>query len=288
MKVTILGATGQIGSIIFNNLSHHHKVFGTTRRPATPFFRFDPFHDDWSLLGESDVIINCIGMIDATRLRTFDHIHVGITKTIIKNRERIGNPRIIQISALGASASHHVEFLRTKGIADDLLLEQENTIVVRPSIVCTPGTMIVKKLLMLLRIARYTAGRVFVPDGFLATRIQPVMPDDFLSAIAVLCTKAAAPKVLEIGGPLRLSFQELVAMMFAMKGRKPEVLPVPRRFSDPLFKYVISRLFPGVISAQQYELLFQDNVVDTRVFENIIGRETLSPEPFFIKEFKDA
>ena len=145
MRIVVLGASGQIGSVIYNGLKDRHVVLGTSRKASADCVRFDPFQDNWHVLGTVDVLINCIGQIEATSSSSFHHIHVDLTKRIIAHRQQIGNPTILQISALGASAAHNVEFLRTKGIADDLLLQHAETAVIRPSIVCTHRTMIVRK-----------------------------------------------------------------------------------------------------------------------------------------------
>src|SRR5687768_3866943 len=111
MKITIFGAGGQVGTILHEALSNRHEVTGTSRRASSGLFPFDPFSDNWSILGKPDVIINCIGQIAATRKSSFTKIHLELTKQIIRNRNVIGNPRIIQLSALGASAIHDVEFM---------------------------------------------------------------------------------------------------------------------------------------------------------------------------------
>ena len=133
MRIIILGASGQIGSFLFEDLRSKYTVTGTSRKSSTSLLRFDPFLDDWSALGEADVVINCIGQIQESSSCSFKKIHLGISKKLIENRMLLGDPRIIQISALGASAIHPVEFLRTKGEADDYLLQFPDTVVARPS-----------------------------------------------------------------------------------------------------------------------------------------------------------
>src|SRR5687768_12716229 len=103
MKIMILGASGQIGSVIYGALKASNNVVGTSRRQSGEFLKFDPFKDDWSALGKCQVLINCIGQIEATSTFKFYKIHVELTQLMLKNRGLIGNPRIIQISALGAS-----------------------------------------------------------------------------------------------------------------------------------------------------------------------------------------
>ena len=288
MKIIVMGASGQIGSVIYQGLRHLHDVVGTSRNKGAPYLRFDPFRDDWSALSQADVLINCIGQIYATRASSLEHIHVGVTRQIINHRALLGNPRIIQISALGAAADHRIEFLRTKGIADDLLLQVPNTTVVRPSIVCTHGTMIVKKMQVLFRVAKLTAGRLFVPEGFLSTTIQPVMPDDLVDAVQALCTEPAPPKVLNVVGETRLTFGKLIAMMSQVSRRKLRTIEISRNFADRLVMNGLGRLLPHVITPQQYQLLFDDNVADASEVEKIIGRRVSSSEPFFINEFQHA
>jgi nucleoside-diphosphate-sugar epimerase len=262
MKIIILGASGQIGSIVFDALQHRHDVTGTSRKPSPKYVQFDPFRDDWSLLGKADVVVNCIGQIGATSTSSFAHIHVGLTKLIIRNRTHIGNPRIIQLSALGASTTHNVEFLKTKGMADEILLQHPDTFIVRPSIVCTHGTMIVRKMLMLNRIVRYTGGLLIVPGGFLTTRIQPVMPQDLADVVQALCVTTGYDRVVNVVGPHALSFREIIAVMFKTTDKKFRLIEVPGKIVDVIALYGICLLFPSVINTQQYRLLFEDNVAD--------------------------
>jgi uncharacterized protein YbjT (DUF2867 family) len=286
MKIIVLGATGQIGSVIYGGLSKTHQVIGTSRKSGK-HIQFDPFHDNWSLLGKTDVLINCVGQIEPAKASSFHRIHVGLTQLIIKNRGVIGHPKIVQISALGASAHHRVEFLRTKGIADDLLLKQPNTVIVRPSIVCTPRTMIVRKMLMLLRISRYTMRLAFAPKGFLKTKIQPVMPADLVDVVEAMC-KAIDQRVINVVGPEAISFRDLIVLMLENKNQRLRLIEIPKLFMDVLVHNVISFAIPKVINSQQYQLLFEDNIADTHSIQQILDRPLTSTKQFFINEFTYA
>ena len=167
MRTVVLGASGQIGKIIYEELKKSHEVIGTSRNSSSELLQFDPFKDSWSVLGKADVLVNCVGQIEATKEFSFQKIHIELTKLIIQNRERLGNPRIIQISALGASKLSELEFFKTKGIADDQLLKNSNTVIVRPSIICTHKTMMVRKMQVLYSISRFTNGLLIVPSSFL-------------------------------------------------------------------------------------------------------------------------
>lgn len=284
MKIVILGASGQIGSVIFNGLKRDHDVVGTSRSRSDKYLRFDPFSDDWSVLGTPDILINCVGQIDAQGKNGFDRIHAGLVKTILANRQRLGNPRIIQISALGASPDHPVDFLRTKGVADDLLLCQPDTAVIRPSIVCTHRTMIVKKMIMLSTLGRYSFGMLPVPAGFLRTRIQPIMPEDLLELVRKVCIDCNVKQVDAVG-PVALTFHDIIGMLEQSTTRNLRMIEVPKAASDLVAGNILPAILPGVISAQQYQLLFHDNVGNVDACERLLDRMPMPPLDFFRNEF---
>jgi len=287
MRILILGAAGQIGSIALHALRPLHEVVGTSRREAAGLTLFDPFTDDWSSLGRFDVVINCIGQIDATATFSFYTIHVVLTKLMVENRVVIGNPRIIHVSALGAASNHHIEFLKTKGIADEHLIQLKNAVIVRPSIVCTRGTMLVRKMLLLRRIARRIGNVIIAPSEFLNARIQPVMPEDLADVFRALCSATTVSGVVKVVGPAQVSFGEIIKRMFDAPCKKYRLILISKRTTD-IIAVVARRLFPQWLSGQQYQLLFSDNVADKNDVEKLLGRSLLSTAPFFINEFHDA
>ena len=284
MNVVLLGASGQIGSLIYHGLDPMHRVVGTSRGLSPGHIQFDPFKDDWSVLGKPDVLINCIGQINATSRSSFYHIHVGLTKRMLAHREQIGFPRIIQISALGASSNHEVEFLKTKGIADDLLLQHPDTAVIRPSIVCTRRTMLAKKMLLLSNISRYLFGCVAVPNGFLETRVQPIMPQDLVDLVARVCIDSNI-RMIDAVGPKAISFREIIETLSKCRNKEIRVIEISKRPVDFVVKTIITPLFPEVINSQQYQLIFRDNTGNVELCEKWLGRGLMSTNEFFKQEF---
>lgn len=284
MKVIVLGASGQIGSVIYNGLRPFHKVVGTSRERSNGYPQFDPFKDDWSTLGQPDVLINCVGQIQATNNSTFHHIHVGLTKQVLAHRAQLGNPRIIQISALGASSSHQVEFLKTKGMADDILLAYPDTAVIRPSIVCTHRTMLVRKMIMLLHLSRFFFGSLPIPKGFLTTRIQPIMPEDLVDLVHEACVDREVNQ-LDAVGPEEITLGEILQLLLKNRKQKLRIFQVPKTATDFFVRNVVGRLFPAVINEQQYQLLFEDNVANVDDCQKLLSRTPMSTRGFFEAEF---
>ncbi|MDX5348522.1 MAG: hypothetical protein LPK19_14900 [Hymenobacteraceae bacterium] len=283
MRVVILGASGQIGARLYAHLKQKQpawEITGTTRKPnQNNLLIFDPFSENWQKLGRADVLINCIGIIEPTTQTSFHKIHVQLTQLMLQNRILLGSPRIIQFSALGAAATHASAFLKTKGLADQLLLEHPNTVILRPSIVCTPNTMLVRKLRILLNISRFTFGFILLPKQIAATKLQPVLVNDLLE-IATTLINSSLPenKIIEVAGKEIYSLKSLLNLVPAVNVRT-----FPQKIFDA-FSDVLPTLFPKLISKEQLLLLQFDNIGNVKQSEEILQRNMRSTRNFWINE----
>jgi uncharacterized protein YbjT (DUF2867 family) len=282
-RILILGANGQLGSLFQQYLTAHlpeAETIGCVRKRKNVsgnYIAFDPFTDDWQKLGKADVLINCIGIIQETAEITFEKVHEDITLLLLENRQLIGNPRIIQISALGAATNSVVPFLRTKGKADKLLQKHAETVVIRPSIVCTPNTIMIQKLRLHHRISKFALGCLPFPSSLLSTRIQPIMPDDLVAIVARVCLVENPPSLIHAVGPTALSLGQLIELSTL---QNVHLIKVSQKISD-IAATLISFLFPRLLTQEQYQLLQTDNTYHAAETENILGRQPLSTEMFW-------
>lgn len=264
MRILILGASGQLGSAFLTHLNAAFpdaEVLGTSRKPAADaenLIKFDPFVDDWNLLGKVTQVINCIGQIKENKSMSFEQVHKGLTTLLLAHRARLGNPRIIQLSALGAREDHPTAFLNSKAKADELLLTHPETLVIRPSVVCTEETLFARKVRTLVKMSKLTMGKIFCPKGFLDTCIQPVLMDDLSTFVEQSIRKNHAG-IMEIGGPEVLTFREIIEWM--TEAHPVKLLEVPREVMDTFVRYFVSVWFPGLLNYDQFQLLFLENVV---------------------------
>jgi nucleoside-diphosphate-sugar epimerase len=293
MRIGIIGAGGTAGKTISAYLKSKtsHEVVQLARinskRGSSEFTYFDFSNEDWSPLGTFDVIVNCAGIIRESKYDDFHHVHVELVKTLLSNRIRLGNPRIIHISALGADKEHQIAFLRTKGIADDLLCANPDTYVLRPSILCLQQNLLVQKFKWLVFMSRILANRPIVPKGFLETRIQPVMGEDLAEVVAKLCEKESESRIIPIVGKDQLSFKQLLEITVGLEKKKLLPLEIPKKLIEPVTKNFISVWFPELINYDQFSLLFNDNVSNSHQMEDLLGREAESTLEFWKDEFKE-
>lgn len=291
MKILILGGNGRIGNMIAQalRLAHPQAVILRTTRKACPpaqegldqWLRFDPFDDDWGQLPYVDLLVNAVGAIRATRNMSFAKVHVGLTEKMLVHRVALGYPRILQVSAIGADPAHKSAFLATKGQADALLLAEPDTLVLRPSIVCTPGTMLSRRLDQLIQVAKVGFGKLLVPAGFPATRVQPIMPEDLgrIAAAAALDTRLTG--VVEAVGPSPLSFEDLLRAKAEAQGMSLRLLGVPRAIMEGFVQHFVAVWFPQTLSRDQFRLLFEDNVGDPTLATRLNGRPLRDSLPFW-------
>ncbi len=289
-RVAIIGASGTLGKIIVKKLNSLPdvelvKLSRNTSLGPEGFLVFEPEKDDWKKIGDVDILINAAGIIHESKDAEFEKVHVHLVQKIIENRHVIGDPKIIQISALGADEKHPIAFLRTKGVADTILIKQANTFVLRPSIVCTSNALLVTKFKMMFDISKYFFNHAVLPASFLKTRIQPIMEYDFAETIELLCRQNASQPIIDMPGAEQISFQWLMDLAGEVRKQKMIALEIPKNLVEAVTKNFISIWFPGLINYDQFQLLFKDNIAEKRAIEELLGRPVQSTLDFWKKEF---
>jgi len=282
MKILLLGASGQLGSSLYNYLKIKVElVHGTSRSGKNGLIKFDPYKDLWEFPVVYDLVINCIGAIQATKEYRYEKVHLGIAELIIKNQFRLGNPKIIQVSVLGADAFSLNDFLRSKAQADEYLLSHPDTKIIRPSIICTPGSMLIKKLRLAGLISKLLFNRLPVPTDFLHHKIQPVMVDDLVKIIYQVSATEPLQKIINVTGPEEITYQQL------LEGANSKIKLV--RIRKDLIKKsldIFSVLFPKLINKDQFELLFSDNIAENTDATILLGKPLESTLAFWKRELK--
>ncbi len=292
--VLLLGASGKIGLEIRKAFAAHGGattvICGSRERwkgavfPNENWLQFDPLSGNWPAIGKLDVVINAIGAIAESKEMSFERTHGGVTTAILNHRTALGQPRIVQISAIGADSSSSSDFLRTKGEADAMVLGESDTVVLRPSIVCTPDTMLSQKLRKLLTIARFGLGKMLVPTGFPLTQVQPVMGADVGEAALRAALNPEIQGIIDVVGPERIRFGELLERMATAQDRKIRLIEVSREIMESFVAHFVGVWFPNLINLEQFKLLFQDNVGDAAATKALLGRKPHSTWPFWEAE----
>ncbi len=295
MKILILGASGQIGHHLHNYLQKElpdAEIIGAYRslrlsanghEESLQSIHFDPFEENWEKLGKVNILINAIGQIRESKDSSFEKVHIELVQRFLTHKKALGDPLFIQISALGAGEHQDLRFLESKSQADQLLLAQhENCFILRPSVVCSPEAMLAQRMKTLLQMAKASMGRLIVPRGFLSSRVQPILIADLCEAIRQLCLgKKTAEKILSLVGPRPVSFREILKLGAKAQEIKLKFIVIPRPVIEPSVRFFVAPMMPGILTYEQFQLLFLDNVASDATTTEILGRKPASSLPFW-------
>jgi NADH dehydrogenase len=194
---------------------------------------------------------------------TFHKLHVEATRNVIAAMQAAGVRRLIHMSALGSGPGAVTAYFRTKWEAESAVKDSGLLwTVMKPSVIFGPADEFVNML----------AGQVrrlpLVPvlgDG--RYQLQPVSVRDVAAGfVKALTLPAAIGRVYEIGGPERLSYNELLDHIARSLGREraPKIhLPLP--LMRPMIK--LGERFPFFpLTTDQLAMLLMNNVCDPTAF----------------------
>jgi len=274
-NVVLIGGTGFIGQHLAARLSddgvgvlvpvrHYESAKQLTMLPGVDVDVAN-IHDDAvlrKLLAGRDAVINLVGVLHGGHGRPygegFRHLHVELPRRIAAACANVGVPRYLHMSALGASATSHSMYGRSK--ADGELAARSQPAVAatvfRPSVVFGPGDHF---LTMFARLQRHLP---LVPLAASRARFQPVHVGDVAAAFAIaLARPDVRDATIELGGPAVYTLGELVRLAGRFAGRERPVLGLPdwaARLQARLFE-----LLPGdpIVSRDNLDSMLVDNVV---------------------------
>ncbi len=231
MRILLLGATGLIGSAVAARLTAEgHELVAVVRDsgPATRRLavartialdlRRANSPDIWAPhLGGIEAVVNCAGVLQDSARDSTAAAHVDGPAALWEACERAGLRRVIHFSAMGVDRGGLTPFSRSKLEGDEALMKRDlEWVVLRPSVVvgrsAYGGSALFRGLAALPILPR-------TPD---AGPLDIVLLDDVVATVARLLRPDAPSRlVLELAGPERLRFEEVVAAYRAWLGRPP-------------------------------------------------------------------
>ncbi|PSJ36716.1 SDR family oxidoreductase [Allosphingosinicella deserti] len=237
MRILLIGAAGLIGAAVAARLKREgHEIIGL-RRGASGAAQGAVDHwvqldlrqattpESWRPhLAGVDAVVNCAGVLQDNVRDSTARVHHDAPAALWRACEEAGIRRVIHLSALGVDRGGLTDFSRTK-LEGDKALESSGLdwVILRPSVVVGP--------------AAYGGSALF--RGLAALPIVPRTPDsgpldivqlgDVTETVARLLQPGAPSRIaLELAGPERLGFDEVVAAYRRWLGWKPaRLISVP-------------------------------------------------------------
>ncbi|MDX1455057.1 MAG: complex I NDUFA9 subunit family protein [Gammaproteobacteria bacterium] len=243
-RIVILGGTGFVGQRLVSALhdeGHRIKVLSRNREahrdllvlPQVEIVTANIFNPE-SLakhFERADIVINLVGILNESghRGRGFQRAHFELTTMAANAARKSGATRYLQMSALGADPNGPSHYLRSKGRAEDFLMQQAKDLdvtIFQPSVIFGPDDSFLNRFAGLLKIAP-----VF-PLACASARFAPVYVEDVVAAFcSALHDADSIGQRYELCGPRIYTLRELVSYVRRQLGLRRLILPLPKPLS---------------------------------------------------------
>lgn len=270
--VTIFGGSGFLGRHVVRALAPDlYRMRIAVRRPdltghLQPLGRVGQIHavqanlrnaeSVTAAVRDSSVVINLVGVLFERGKQSFEAVHLEGAANVARAAAQQG-ARLIHVSAIGADPDASALYARTKGRAEQAVLDAvPDAVILRPSVIFGPDDAFFNKFAAMARIA---PALPLIGGG--RTKFQPVFGGDVAEAVRkAVAGEVAGGTVYELGGPDVASFKELMRLVLDITERRRLLLPVPF-WAAKLLAGVLKFLPNPPLTPDQVELLKSDNIV---------------------------
>ncbi|MEM7467620.1 MAG: complex I NDUFA9 subunit family protein [Pseudomonadota bacterium] len=277
-KITIIGGSGFVGTVIANRLSglgDHVTVMTRSREksrhlwplPNAQIVESSVFNPKQvaPLFKDAEVVINLVGILNERRDNGegFRRAHVELTEEILNACAKHDVKRYLHMSALNADSFAASYYLRSKGEAENKVLAAGdrglNTTIFRPSVIFGRGDGLFGRFHQLLKLSPV------LPLACAKTKFQPVYVGDVADAfISSIEDKRTFDRKYDLGGPDVLSLKEIVDYVNELSGLGRIVVPLGPGLSKvqaQVFEFVPGKPFSkdNLRSASEDSVLVHDD-----------------------------
>ena len=269
-RVCVLGGTGFIGRSVVEQLAEQGmwvRVLTRNREKARGLFVLPTgevvnadVNDDATLARQfegMDAVVNLVGILHQSRRQTFEKVHVELPARVGRACRAAGVARLLQMSALGASAGGPSEYLKSRGRGEAAVREAAGDI---PLTIFQPSIVIGASDDFLNMFAKLVQLFPVIPLAGAKTRFQPVWVEDVARAmVASLADPRTFGKTFQLGGPKVYTLEQLVTLVIALKGRSRMILPLPH-WAATLQAAVFEHLPGPIMTRDNLKSMSVDNV----------------------------
>lgn len=274
MNILLLGGTGFVGRRVAAILRERGNVVTAPRHHELDLLNVNQAQAKAFLHGQ-DAVFNCVGVM-SRNTDILEQIHHHTPAKLVKWAHELGVKQWVQLSALGANATHEVAFVGSKGRGDTAVLASDLRVtVLRSSIIYGRGGASCELFLKLAKLPMLA-----LPNGG-RFDLQPVHVDDVAQGLVALLD-APHGTIVNSAGSLKMTLAEyLSAMRVGFHHKNPlKIINIPLGLITP-FTPLSNILTNGVLSAASLKLLQEGSCADTQDFAQLLGREPRGVWDFF-------
>ena len=285
MLVLVTGATGFLGRrVVPELLARHHEVRCLVHTPGSERLldqggidiHYGSITDRESLnhaMHGVQSVVNLVGIIRPRRGVSFDQMHRSGTANVVEAAKEAGAREIVQVSAMGATTDPKYPYLSTKRLGELAVAGSGlEYVILRPSVIFGRGDEFLTPLAGLVRL-----GPVVPVIGDGRNRMQPVAVEDVAACVASsVGNSLIRSKTINVGGPQRLSYDDLLEEVALAMGKRIRRVHVPALFALPVVAMMQSLLPRPPITTGQLKMLSIRSVAGNKDVEQAFG---FTPRP---------
>jgi NADH dehydrogenase len=280
LLVLVTGATGFLGrQVVPELLARRHQVRCLIHSPGKERL-FDhgevEVHYGSILNPESlsqamygvQSVAHLVGIIRSGRGASFDLVHRQGTANVVEAAKDAGAREIIYVSAMGAAPDPKYPYLHSKQQGELRVTSSGlDYTILRPSVIFGEGDEFMTALAGLVR-----AGPVTPVIGSGKNRMQPVAVKDVARCVAASVGNSLVKgKTINLGGPHRLSYNDLLEEVALAMGRPLRRVHIPTALVWPAVSVAQQLLPRPPVTTTQLRMLGVRNVAEGRDMELAFG-----------------
>ncbi len=229
-------------------------------------------YDRASLLAAMDGVHTVYHLASAQwwgRPRDLERVDVGITRLVASAAVEARVGRLVFMSHLGAASSSAYPLIRAKGFAENAIRGSGVPYtIIRSGIVFGEEDRFVNGVAMLLR----TNPAIFLQPGQGENLLHPLHIHDLARAlVGCMDNLDTVDRVLEIGGPEYVTFNEMVRTVMRITRTPRTVIEIPPH-SLRLLTRVVRRIFPRWPTTHQwFDMLASHRTADLNSMSELFG-----------------
>ncbi|MEM0161189.1 MAG: NAD(P)H-binding protein [Thermoplasmata archaeon] len=246
-SILIVGGGGFIGSNISEILAQSHDVRYLARHRSELLDKLNISYipgditkpETLSSVPKFDIIIDLVAVIKNTKAQTHYDVNVKGVTNLVALAKRF-NAKFVYFSAINADIGK-TEYFQTKHRAEELVKESGlEYLIIRPSVVVSNNDFFVTNV---KKVSRYG---ISINSGLLC----PVYVKDLAKIVSMAIFKESN-KILEISGPEKLNFTDMVNILRSKRGLKNA-----RVLSNGLVRFTVPILSAfNIITKEQYAMI---------------------------------
>ena len=175
-----------------------------------------------TLIKNSNVVINLVGILYETKKQKFEDIHVKFPALLTKLCNEQNIKKLVHISALGINETANSQYMQSKLKGEKNILNNFNrSVILRPSIIFGPEDKFFNQFAAL---AEFFPALPLIGGGL--TYFQPIYVGDVVKSIVTILEKEEINKnIYELGGPQTFTFKELMEILLKQIKKKGFLFP---------------------------------------------------------------